>query len=156
MSRVEIFQKKRGVMPYRFLEDTATADTAFEVWDSSIEELFTDAADAMLNVMILDIDNVTNEHQISFEAHDESLEMLLFNVLQELIFQKDTYHYLFRIKNCSIRVIGKLHYFSGVFSGEHLNSLRHKMMVDVKAITLHHYFVKKENDLWRTQIILDI
>lgn len=143
-------------MAYRFLEDTATADTAFEVWNSSIEGLFTDAADAMLNVMLHDINTVKNEHQISFETQDDSIEMLLFNVLQELIFQKDAHQYLFRIKKCTIRDDGNRHFFNGIFIGEHLDFLRHQIIVDVKAVTLHNYFVKKENQLWRTQIILDI
>ncbi len=143
-------------MAYRFLENTATADIAFEVWNGSIEGLFTDAADAMLNVMLHDINTVKNEHQMSFETQDDSIEMLLFNVLQELIFQKDTHLYLFRINNCIIREDGSRHYFNGVFTGEHLDSLRHQIIVDVKAVTLHNYFVKKENHLWRTQITLDI
>jgi len=39
-------------MPYRYLEDIALADAAFEVWADSLEELMIEAADAAVNVMV--------------------------------------------------------------------------------------------------------
>jgi hypothetical protein len=39
-------------MPYRFLEDIATADIAFEARGETLEEVFTAAAEATMNVMI--------------------------------------------------------------------------------------------------------
>ncbi len=38
-------------MPYRYLEDVATADAAFEVEGNTLEELFRDAAVATFEVM---------------------------------------------------------------------------------------------------------
>ncbi len=39
-------------MPYKFLEDIATADAAFEALGSTPEELFTEAALATFEVMV--------------------------------------------------------------------------------------------------------
>lgn len=143
-------------MPYRFLENTATADTAFEVWNSTIEGLFTDAANALLNVMVHNISEVRNEREIDFEIEDDSLELLLFNVLQELLFQKDANLYLLRINDCGIREEDNRYHCKGVFTGEHIDYSRHKINVDVKAVTFHNYFVKKEKNLWWGRITLDI
>ena len=45
-------------MPYRYLEDIATADVAFEAWGDTLEEMFVAAADATMNVMVSDLDTI--------------------------------------------------------------------------------------------------
>ena len=45
-------------MAYRYLEDIAIADVAFEAWGKSREALFRAAAEATLNVMVGDLDSV--------------------------------------------------------------------------------------------------
>ncbi|MGA1796796.1 MAG: archease [bacterium] len=38
-------------MPFRFLEDIATADIAFEAWGETMEELFSACAEAVIGIM---------------------------------------------------------------------------------------------------------
>lgn len=45
-------------MPYRFLEDIATADIAFEARGETLEEVFTAVAEATMNVMIESFDSI--------------------------------------------------------------------------------------------------
>ena len=47
-----------GAAGYRYLEEIVTADVAFEAWGMTLEELFRVSADAVLNVMIEDIETV--------------------------------------------------------------------------------------------------
>ena len=44
--------------PYRYLEEIATADVAFEAWGATREEAFLAAADATLNTMVEEIGTV--------------------------------------------------------------------------------------------------
>ncbi len=45
-------------MPYKFLEEIGTADIAFEAVGRDLPELFRDAADATMNVMIDNLDAI--------------------------------------------------------------------------------------------------
>jgi protein archease len=76
-------------MPYRYLEEIGTADIAFEATGRDLPELFRGAADATMNVMIDNIDAIQPRERRQMELSNDKLDMLLFDLLQELIFLKD-------------------------------------------------------------------
>ena len=76
-------------MPYKFLEDVATADIAFEATGRDLPELFVAAAEATMNVMIDNLDAVESCETRQIELSNDNVEMLLFDFLQELIYFKD-------------------------------------------------------------------
>ncbi len=55
-------------MPFRFLEDIATADVAFEAWGDSKEAMFTAAADAAMNVMVDELDSIEDRERRTMHA----------------------------------------------------------------------------------------
>lgn len=73
-------------MPYQFLEDIAIADIAFSAWGKDLEETFIAAADATMNVMVEDLDSIQPLEKREFRLQNEALDMLLFDLLQELIY----------------------------------------------------------------------
>ncbi len=66
-------------MPFRVLDDVATADIAFQAWGQTLKEGFVASADAVMNVMIENLDSIEpcEEHEYSLQS--EALEMLLFD-----------------------------------------------------------------------------
>ena len=50
------------LMPYHYLEEIGTADIAFEATGRDLVELFRDAADATVNVMIDNLDEIGRAH----------------------------------------------------------------------------------------------
>lgn len=82
-------------MPYKFLEDAAIADVAFEARGKTLRELFESAALAVTGTMVEDAGKVKQKKRKTIEVEAEDLEMLLFNFLQELIFYKDAELLLF-------------------------------------------------------------
>ena len=64
-------------MPYRYLEDIATADAAFEVMGRTLEELFRDAAIATFEVMV-DTKSVEPGITKEIEINNETVDNLLF------------------------------------------------------------------------------
>jgi SHS2 domain-containing protein len=144
-------------MPYRYLEDIATSDAAFTAWGASIEELFVSAADATINVMVGDLATIAPRQRRTIRVAAGDLEMLLFELLQELIFLKDAELLLLRVIEVDIKQDS-----SGGFSleaqaaGEELNPARHELIVDVKAVTLHRYQVARAEKGWRATVVLDI
>src|SRR5256886_1710065 len=89
-------------MPYKFLEEIATADIAFEATGRDLAELFTDAADATMNVMIDNLDAIEPREIRHIELSNDKIDMLLFDFLQELIYFKDAARLLLRVRHAQI------------------------------------------------------
>jgi SHS2 domain-containing protein len=41
-------------------------------------------------------------------------------------------------------------------SGEQIDAGRHHLLVDVKAVTLHHFQVAFVDNLWKAVVVLDV
>ncbi|MBD0300790.1 MAG: archease [Tolypothrix sp. T3-bin4] len=143
-------------MPYEFLEDVATADIAFHAWGKDLEELFIAAGDATINVMIDNLDAIALKETRTFTLENDELDMLLFNFLQEFIYYKDSELLLLRAQQVQIEEKDGEYYLSAVTQGEMLDLERHEQRVDVKAVTLHRFQLKKTDDGWTAMVILDI
>lgn len=143
-------------MPYEYLEDIAISDVAFRAWGDSLDELFVSAADATMNVMVADLGSVKDRVRHPVEVNDPSEEMLLFNFLQELIFLKDAEQLLLRVPRVEISKQKGIYRLRGEAAGEKLDSLRHDLVVDVKAVTMHRFSLKKTSGGWEATVVLDI
>jgi len=143
-------------MPYRFLEEIGTADIAFEATGRDLPELFKDAADATMNVMIDNLDAIKPRETRHIELPNDQIDMLLFDFLQELIFFKDAERLLLRVGNVRIDEKNKKYLLRAEVAGEHLDNARHQQRADVKAVTLHDFSVEKKDDDWRATVLLDI
>lgn len=143
-------------MPYQFLEDVATADIAFEAWGGTLEELFSAAADATMNVMVEDLDSIRREERRELKVQNDAIDMLLFDFLQELIYYKDAERLMLRVPNVRIEEQNSLYKLYAVAEGEPLDPDRHHTRVDVKAVTLHRFRVERTDRGWEASVILDI
>jgi SHS2 domain-containing protein len=143
-------------MPYRFLEDVAIADVAFEARGGTLAELFKQSALALVNTMVQDPAKIRRSIEKKIEVTAESAEMLLFHFLQDLIFYKDAELLLFNGFLLTIaRTEGRWR-LRGTLSGENISSDRHELLADVKAVSLHNYTVHKIAGGWQAEVILDV
>lgn len=143
-------------MRYQYLDDIATADAAFRAWGETLEELFTAAAEATMNVMVADLATIAPAQQRHFSLEADAVDMLLFELLQEIIFYKDADQLLLRVINLQISAADDRWLLTGTAVGEQLSMEKHELVVDVKAVTLHHFQVEKTEQGWETLVILDI
>jgi SHS2 domain-containing protein len=143
-------------MPYHYLEEVGTADIAFEATGQDLPELFRDAADAMTNVMIDNIEAIERRETQQIELSNDKLDMLLFDLLQELIFLKDAKRLLLRIREVHINEKDKGYFVKATAEGEPLDAERHHQRADVKAATLHDFSVEKTEHGWKARVLLDI
>lgn len=143
-------------MPYRYLEEIATADVAFEAWGATREEMFAAAADALTNVMVADLSTIVPVHEVDIHLEHTELDLLLFAFLQELIYYKDARRLLLRAPSPAIGMEGSTLTLHAVARGEEIDPERHPMVVDVKAVTLHRFQVEEREGVWRATVILDI
>jgi SHS2 domain-containing protein len=143
-------------MPFRYLDDIAIADVAFEAWGESCAEMFVAAADALMNVMVADLATIRPEEVLEFRLEHEQLDLLLFDFLNELVFLKDARSLLLRITSLDMGAAGPVFTLSATVCGERPYPARHRLLVDVKAVTLHRFRVEETDSGWRAEVVLDI
>ena len=144
------------LMPYHYLEEFGTADIAFEATGRDLAELFSDAADATTNVMIDNIEAIQSRETRQIELSNDKLDMLLFDLLQELIFLKDAERLLLRIREVQIIEGNGVYCLKATAEGELLDAERHHQRADVKAVTLHDFSVEQAEGGWKARVLLDI
>ena len=145
-----------AAMPYRYLEEIGTADIVFEATGRDLPELFKDAADATMNVMIDNIDAIEAVEIRQIELSNDKLDMLLFDLLQELIFFKDAELLLLRLREVQVAERGENYFLQALAEGESLDAARHHQRADVKAVTLHGFSVEQTESGWKARVLLDI
>ncbi len=143
-------------MPYRFLEDIATADVAFTAWGKTREELFRAAAEALLATMVNEPSAVEPCHEQAIRLTEGQLDLLLFVFLNELIFLKDARCLLLRVGSLRIEERDGDYSLEAEMTGERIDPLRHQLLVDVKAATLHRLAVAYHDGAWQGTVVLDV
>lgn len=143
-------------MPYEYLDDEAIADVAFRAWGRDLSELFASAADATMNVMIEDLDTIQASEWRDISLENDAADMLLFDLLQELVFYKDAEQLLLRVSEADIRAANGLYRLKARAWGERLDPARHEQVADVKAVTLHRFTLEQTAEGWTAHVILDI
>ena len=143
-------------MPYHYLEEIGTADIAFEATGRDLPELFGDAADATMNVMIDNLDAIEPRETRQIELSNDEIDIMLFDFLQELIFLKDAERLLLRVHDVQIDEKNGKYFLKAEAAGEALDTARHHQRADVKAVTLHDFSVEKEDGGWKARVLLDI
>jgi len=139
---------------YRFLEDVAIADVAFEAWGTDLADLFAAAAEATFAVMV-DLAAVPAElsRDVHLEAPDP--ESMLFAWLEELVFRKDVDSAVFNRFAVTVTE-GPPLTLDATCTGAPIRQERMPMRADVKAVTYHLFAVDRGKDGWRARVVLDI
>jgi len=165
-------------MPFKFLEKVSLADVAFQVSGKTLEELFSAAGLAVAATQIKNYKSIKPKTKKIFRLKGESIEQLLFKFLDELVFLKDKDLLLFnKFSGMKIKqeksggrgarslergARGWRHEAESTFSlkctsiGEKLDTERHISLVDVKAVTMHLFEVRKSGKGWKAKVVLDV
>ena len=143
-------------MPYRYLEDIATADVAFEATGADLPEVFTAAASAAMAVMVEDLSTIRKVTEVRVELSGDDLEMLLFELLNELVYYKDARRLLLTVDSMTIEESGGVFALKATLKGEGIDRKRHPLKADVKAVTLHRFGLARADGGWRATVVLDI
>lgn len=138
-------------MTYKYLENVAIADVAFEAEGKTLKELFEECAKATFEVMVK-LEDVKDSEAREIDVHEDSPEKLLYSFLEELIYIKDVESMVFNkfdlnVTNTSV---------TGTIYGEEIKPKKHILGSDVKAVTLHKFKVMKEGMKWKAMVVLDI
>ena len=143
-------------MKYRFLENVAIADTCFEAFGKSESELFENSALAIAETMA-EAKKVKPKEKREIALEAKSLEQLLHDFLDEIVFLKDESGMVFskfvvkvsKEKNsCKVK--------AQIF-GQKISGLGPKVLkTDVKAVTWHDFGIKKSGNNFVATVVLDV
>jgi len=139
-------------MAYRFLEDVAIADIAFEATGKTLSELFQSAAEATI-VSMANPKSVKSMITKEIKLKAESVNNLLFDFLGEIIFIKDKDAMVFN--EVKVDVDEKEMSLKATLKGDAINPAKQELRNDVKAVTMHYYEVVHEKE-WKARVVLDI
>ncbi len=146
-------------MPWHYLDDRAVADLAFSATGATLEELFTSCIDALVNAMVADLDSIAPRERREIALTAETVDDLLFELMQEVISSKEDDGLLLRVH--SIRVNepsgGALPVasVSAVLVGERIDPMRHELSADVRSVTLYRGRIETVQDGWEAEVVLD-
>ena len=141
---------------YRFRDDVAIADAAFEAWGPTLEELFVAAADATTNTMAENLEGIEDRQRRAIRAEEQSADLLLYRLLEELIYLKDAEGLLLRVPAVRIRRRDGALVLEAEARGEPIDPSRHRLQADVKAVTMHRLRVERTGGGWEASVVLDI
>ena len=140
---------------FRFLEDIALADIAFEAEGDSIEALFQGATQALLEIMA---DPRTIE--VSWERRtsktDAGLDDLLVEWLSEIVYWKDAAGVVFREAPLTLTRGRDQWTLEGVLIGAPVDHAAQVLRNDVKGITRHLYKIWQEGSIWKARVVVDV
>jgi SHS2 domain-containing protein len=143
-------------MPYAYIDDIAVADIAFHAWGPTLEDTFHAAAEATVHAMVENPEGIAPVAQRSFELHDDSLDLLLLQFLQELVYYKDAERLLLCVQEVGIHREGAGFVLRACAAGEPINPDTQTLGADVKGVTLHRLQVVRTANGWDATVILDV
>ena len=132
-----------------------TADLGVEATGKSLEEAFKEGAKGLYNIMV-DIDKVDKRESAEFEVEGESLEELLYNFLNELLFYTDVDNLVFSDFDIKIEKDDNNYKLRCTAYGEKIDKEKHNIKEEVKAVTYRKMEIKQEDDGWKIRYIVDL
>jgi len=135
---------------YELIEHTA--DVGIKAYGKNISEAFENAAKGMFDIITncSKIDNV-GEYNIQLEAPD--FEQLLVDWLSELLFLNSAKNLVFGF--FKVEIDKKYPHLSASVLGENYNISKHKIGIEIKAVTYHMLEIQKKR-LYHVQVLFDI
>jgi SHS2 domain-containing protein len=133
---------------YELIEHTA--DVGVKAYGKTVAEAFEHAAEAMFDI-ITDTSTIQSVGQYDIELEAPDLEQLLVDWLSKLLFLNDAEDLVFG--RFEVSITGNR--LSAHVFGEKYNTKKHKMGVEIKAVTYHIVKVNEKDPIF-AQVLFDI
>lgn len=139
---------------YNILTEEVKSDYAFEVFADSLPELFRGAGIAMMGAMI-SIENFKADKIWDFNLTADTLDLLLFDFLGELVYLKDVDVALFKDYEINIEENQQFKLYCKAH-GANIDYEKDELLTDVKAVTMHKFELEKKENDWYCHVIVDL
>lgn len=140
---------------FRFLDDIALADLAFQAEGDSVLELFRAATGALLETLA-DPSTVAATWARKIEHVCGTPDELLFEWLSDLVYWKDAAGVVFHDADLSVVHEGTTWTLAAVLRGAPVDQTTQTLRSDVKGVTKHLYEVKQQGAHWYARVVIDV
>ncbi|ALA59643.1 archease [Nitrospira moscoviensis] len=140
---------------YRFLDDVAVADLAFEATGDSLQDVFVAATGALIDAMA-DPATVGTAWEQKVEREDQDPAALLFDWLSDLVYYKDAAGVVFSKVDLHLVQSGDRWRLTAMVHGEPVDPAKQALRADVKGVTKHLYEVTQHAGRWTAQVVVDV
>jgi SHS2 domain-containing protein len=140
---------------FRFLEEIAFADIAFDAEGESIEEVFRGATQALLESMATP-STVAQTWERMIERSDVDPSSLLFDWLSEVVYWKDAAGVVFREAPLTLTQEHNVWLLRARLIGAPVDQKTQELHADVKGVTKHLYELKPTAGRWKARVVLDV
>lgn len=136
-----------------------TGDVGLKIWGADIPDLFCEAALAMCS-LIFEAKPVLEGKEIDIRVESADRDALLLKWLKEILFLIETERIVFsqfHIENHNFtQKDASTYVLEAKAYGEPLNAARHSICKEIKAVTYHHFYVRKNGEWWESAVVFDI
>lgn len=140
---------------FRFLDDIAIADIAFEAEGDSVEELFRGATQALLEIMA-NPNTISDSWQRRIVKTDATLDELLIEWLSEIVYWKDAAGVVFREAPLILSLTNDQWTVEATLVGAPVDPVKQELRNDVKGITKHRYRMEQHGSTWKATVVVDV
>jgi SHS2 domain-containing protein len=141
---------------FRFLDDIALADLAYEASGDSLQDVFQAATDAMVEAMANPL-TIGTSWQQTIIREDSDPSSLLFEWLCDLVYWKDAAGVVF--SGSEVRLVqgeDGLWKLTARVCGAPVKDAKQELRADVKGVTKHLYRLAHESGRWTARVVLDV
>jgi protein archease len=136
--------------PFEIIEHPA--DVGFLAQGATLEELFANAALAMMSLACA-LECVEEREQREIIAHGSDTEALLYDWLTEILAVADAEQLVFCRAEVNSFSAGEIR---GIVHGEKFDKSRHQAGTYIKAVTYHQLRIEQTPGGWHAQVFLDV
>lgn len=134
-----------------------TADLGIRVYGKTLEELFSNSAWAMMD-LVTDLSEVGEEKALKISIEAEDKESLMVRWLSEILYYITMEKVV--LKGFDVKTIGENHIEANV-KGEDFKEGKHHLTREIKAVTYHNLEIKEPSSsnkepYWKAEIIFDV
>lgn len=129
-----------------------TADLGLRIKAETLEELFVEAAQGITAQIVENVAEISPTDELTIEKQGTEIDYLLFDWLDELIYQYDVHNRIFAKFEINLTDEG----FTATLRGEPVDRDKHVLSHEVKAVTYHGFSVEETESGWRAEFIVDI
>ena len=138
-------------MKFKYLENVAIADIAFEAYGKSLNEVFENSAYAFFDITC-NPKTIKQKIKKIIKLKNKDEKNLLYNFLSELIFLKDSKQLIFS----KVKVSIKNNKLNAILYGDKIDYEKQELRNDVKATTYHMFNLEKTKNSYVATVVVDI
>lgn len=129
-----------------------TADIGLRVRAEDLNGLFAEAGRGLFSLILDNLDEVRPQTSLDVTLTARPLEDLFFDWLTELLHTFEVR----RLVLCSFQVTVNGTRLAAAVAGEPIDPARHRLLREIKAITYHGLSVRRSEQGWMAEVIVDI